>query len=273
MKNWIDIIRPDDYFKLIERNEDNIIPTDLRFGSNIVRTRYEEMFDIRDITPGFNLVPPKLAFHSPLYKNTDDGGLPHGFKPAAAQRYGNVTLIWGNYENDEIAQIVSEADKDMLIESIDSGSFIPHREDGFPAIIEIINLYKHYYHGNLHRVGNHPAIRADYIVASWYHHGVMRRVDGPCGITIKNYQEFWKNGKYRGFKEEDHYLAWELKNSSICEDNTGLLVTPRVSQDTVSTHTQELSEFLDNLHGKTDIFSNTYFTNAQDEICFGAEFQ
>ncbi len=267
MKNWIDIIRPDDYFKLIDLNTANIIPVDLKFGSNVVRTSYNEMYHIRNIPDDLPYDPPTLAFHTPIYKNIDDEELPHGSKPAAAQRYGNVIFMWGNF--------VNAGTKKLAYSSgclIDKNNFIPHREDGFPAVIELINLHKHFYHGGLHRVGNNPAIKADYIIASWFLEGDMRRVDGPCCITIKNYQEFWKNGEYHGYKEEDHYLGWALHNISLHETESARIVTPRSPYDKINPYASNLASFLANLNGKTDIFANRYFTEAQDEVCFGAEF-
>lgn len=272
MKNWIDIIRPNDYFELIDLNRENVIPTDFHFGSNIVRTKYDSMFDIRTIPDGFTGVPPSLAFYTPSYQNVDENGLPHGVKPAAAQRYGNVTFLWGHYRHSHTADLVASVNGDVSIMEIDDFSFIPHREDGFPAVIEVIDLYKHFNHGVLHRVGSHPAIKAGNVIATWMIEGNNKRVDGPCTITIDNYQEFWKNGVYHGYKEENFYLSWNLRNSSIVEASTGVLVTPRTPGDIVNPHIADLNTFLDTLHGETNIFSNTYFTDPQDEICFGAEF-
>jgi len=276
VKNWIDIIRPDDYFKLIDLNVCNTVPVDFKYGSSTVRTSYNEMFSINEIPDDFEHEPPTLAFHTPIYKNVDGEGLPHGEKPAAAQRYGNVTFMWGHFINDETRELVyssgQKAGSSAIIPTIDDNDFIPHREDGFPAVIELINLYKHYYHGCLHRVGNHPAIKMDYLVASWFVEGKMKRADGPYCITIKDYQEFWRDGEYHGFKETDHYLGWSLHSSSIHEMETGRIVTPRSPYDKIHPEATELAHFLNNLHGKTDIFANRYFTDAQDEICFGAEF-
>jgi hypothetical protein len=276
VKNWIDIIRPDDYFNLIDLNTDNTIPVDFKFGSSTARTSYNEMYHIRNIPDDFNHEPPTLAFHTPIYKNVDEEGLPHGSKPAAAQRYGNVTLLWGHFDCDATEELVCSAgciaDSYSMIQTIGEDDFIPHREDGFPAVIELINPHKHFYHGCLHRVGNHPAIKVDYVVATWFINGVPRRADGPCCITIKNYQEFWREGEYHGFKEEDHYLGWALDKSSIYEMPTGRIVTPRSTHDGINPDATELGHFLNNLHGKTDIFANRYFTDAQDEICFGADF-
>ncbi len=269
MKNWIDIITADEYFDLIDINKNYVIHTNLRFGSNTIHTHYEQMVVIRDVPKNFHDEPPTLAFFTPLYKTTDGNGLPHGVKPAAAQRYGVVAFLWGTFSDvgKELAAVA-----DIITTPLGDDGFIPHREDGFPAIIEMVNLYKHYYHGLLHRVGNHPTIKTDYVVSSWFLNGVQKRIDGPCGITIKNYQEFWKDGVNHGYKEEDHYLDWALRDSSIGEITTGTLVTPRIDQNKLNPHVADLSDFLSSLHGETNIFSNTYFTDAQDEICFGAEF-
>ncbi len=272
MKNWIDIIRPNDYFELIDLNCKNVIPTDFCFGSISVRTKYDRMFDIRTIPAEFTGVPPSLAFYTPSYQNVDENGLPHGVKPAAAQRYGNVTFLWGHYRHSNTADLVASVDGNVSIMEIDDYSFIPHREDGFPAIIEITDLCKHFNHGVLHRVGSHPAIKAGNVIATWMLEGEFKRTNGPCGITINNYQEFWKNGVYHGYKEDDFHLAWNLRNSSIHESPTGVLVTPRMSEDVTNPYLLDLNEFIESLHGETSIFSNTYFIDPQDEICFGAEF-
>ena len=251
MKNWIDIIRPDDYFKLIDLNSTHNTPVDFKFGSSTVRTCYNEMYHISNVPESFRHKPPALAFHTPIYKNVDEEGLPHGSKPAAAQRYGNVTFLWGHFADEETKELVYSTDVCSSIPTIDEQDFIPHREDGFPAVIELINLHKHFYHGGLHRVGNQPAIKADYVVASWYHEGRMRRPDGPYCITIKNYQEFWRDGEYHGYREEDHYLGWALNNASVNEMETGRIVTPRSPYDKIHPDASDLANFLVNLHGTT----------------------
>jgi len=255
IKDWIDIIRSADYFNLVPKNQNMMLITDPLHGGRGaegvgtlgVETEYDKVFSVDSIPEEFEGLPPKFIAMTNAQSLVDNNDLPHAADPAPAQRCGNVAFVWGTPTNrsemTRINRIFSFADRIYL-----------HREDGFPALIEAVGLAKHYYHGKLHRKGQHPAIKADYIFAHWYYSGKNFRNNGPAVICIKDYKEYWNDGVFIGHKWSSISPFWK------CRD----LIGP-ADEDT-------LSVFLENIRGKTNLFSNTYFTDPEDEVVYMTDF-
>jgi hypothetical protein len=134
-----------------------------------------------------------------------------------------------------------------------SSRFQAYRDDGFPAVIVMINVSKHYQNGSLHRKRKQPAISADYIGALWYQEpGEHIRRNGPACILLENYKEYWEEGEFKGHRWSNYNLSWGWRDKRNDDE--------------------ALEKFLGNLQGSTDMFSNSFFTDIQDEVCFITDF-
>ena len=165
--------------------------------------------------------------------STVDNVIPHAEDPAAAQRASNFGMFWGSQKS--------------------SGSMQPYRDDGFPAVIVMVNVSKHYHHGVLHRKRKLPALSADYIGALWYQEpGRHVRQNGPACILLENYKEFWEDGEFKGHRWSNYNMSWGWRDKRNDDE--------------------ALHKFLGNLQGSTDMFSNSFFSDIQDEVCFITDF-
>jgi hypothetical protein len=241
MKEWVEVIRDASFFNLLVGNTESV-DTEL---SVFIDTRskgftvdYDSVFPVcKSNMPN----PPAFIAVSDAYSHaTTDSSMnniiPHASEPAPAQRAGNVAFIWGD-------------------RSTYHNGIFPYREDGFPAVVVAVGLSKHYHYGKLNRKRQHPAIKAEYLAALWYSkQGGMCRGNGPRSITFENYKEFWIDGEFKGHRWTDYNLSWRHR----------LLDTPD-DEDT-------LGDFLGNLIGTTNMFSDVYFTDGQDEVCYLTDF-
>ena len=294
IKEWIDIVRQDDYFDLIEENvtEGHRVKIvngmgekdSIGLGSNVAITDYDELYRVTNVPMGFPGVPPAFIAITNFFKNYDEEGNHHGNSPAPAQRYENICFIWAQINEVQLIKRKNNTEVSITELNKNGNELLPeqislHREDGFPATIEMIAMSKYQYHGVPHRKGGHAAIRASYLIATWYVDGKKRRNNGPYSVSIEDYQEFWVEGVYKGYREKNNYLNWELRGCHIqgdlCSNTTVVNHTPRRSDITEEQRKRAYSdfcEFMETLSGKYDMFSNSFFLDAQDEVCFLASF-
>jgi len=252
IKNWIDLIRLDDYFNLIELNKGNKTPLTLDLGNKDIHTTYDEIYFVNTVPKDFPGIPPQYISMSIFHRNIDVEGRPHAESPAPAQRYGNVMFLWAEGRPNKYWGGHP---------SSEHWGAIPHREDGYPASIELINLSKYYRHGKLHRKGHFPALKSEHVIASWYENGKLQRSNGPTRISLEGYNEFWKNGEFMGYKHNNYSIEWNVKDTRKWEKYSIPVGYPI-----------EFDKFLSSLSGTTDLFSNNYFTNTEDEFCFTSSF-
>jgi len=250
IKNWIDIVSSHHYFNLIAPNLENEVEIvdDIEGGAEGIVTSYNRMYKIVTVPDDFPGIPPTYMGASSTHSYVDEHNLPHAEEPSAAQIAGNVCFLW---------------DKGPPRFHVGPRKIVnplgQHREDGFPALIEVIGLRKHYTHGKLHRKGGHPALKCDYLFAHWYQHGIPKRNNGPTTIMILDYKEYWTYNLFNGYKKTEHKCVW----------------TPSVSlqeHDEFEKKSKETLQFLTKLKGDVNIFSNTFFENPEDEFCYVAEF-
>lgn len=249
IKNWIDIVSSHHYFNLIAPNLENevALAADLKGGAEGINTSYNRLFKIKEVPPDFPGVPPTYIGASNSHSFVDEHNLAHAEEPSAAQTAGNICFVWDN----------GPPRYHVGIRNI-THPVSQHREDGFPALIEVIGLRKHYYHGKLHRKGVHPALKSDYLFAHWYHNGESKRNNGPTTIKIDGYKEFWKDGQFNGYKKANHKCVWTLhghRDKPEFDEFCGKVLV-----------------FLDTIKGGTSLFNNTFFENPEDEFCYIAEF-
>ena len=77
---------------------------------------------------------------------------------------------------------------------------------------------------------------------------------GPSSVSFENYKEFWIDGEFKGHRWSDYCLDWK----------------PRGSVTTANKHA--LTVFLGNLNGTTNMFSDVFFADEEDEVCYIADF-
>ncbi len=283
IRNWIDIIRCDDYFELaaINHRKENIIEspyygpyahvyniprshfqeTKIRLGYQNVLTEYDTFYLISDIPDDFPGIPPSAFSLTTFFRNSDETGAPHGNSPAPAQRYGNIVFLWGDVK------------KAMENSHHEAHHIDFHREDGFPASIEVVNLSKHFSHGALHRKGSNPAIKADFIVAHWFKSNRRNRPGGPHTIAVEQYNEYWTGGVYKGFREGNHHLSWDIAGYTLQSDRHGVVTRTPIPKELGNHSYARFNSFMGKLQGETNIYSNQFFVSAEDELCFITEFQ
>ncbi len=240
MKEWLEIIRETDFFNLLALNTEDIsISTAFDFETitGNINVQYNEVRSIKK-APMPN--PPNFIAVSDVHshvteQSTPNNLIPHVAEPAAAQRAGNIAFIWGDCLN---------------------GSLRPYREDGFPAVVLATGLAKYYTYGLMTRKGQHPAIKAERLAALWFDKDPDEcyRNNGPASISFECYKEFWIDGEFKGQRWADYTLDWKHR----------ILSTP-ADEDT-------LGNFLEDLKGTTNMFSDVYFPNEVDELCYMTDF-
>ena len=242
MKEWLEVIRDTDFFNLLALNIDKVstnVAFDFETLTGNINVQYNE---VRPIKKSSMPNPPNYIamsdVHSHVGENsTPDNLIPHVAEPAAAQRAGNVAFIWGDYNHA-------------------SKSLSPYREDGFPAVVLATGLAKYYQHGVMTRKGQHPAIKAERLAALWFDKDPDEcyRNNGPASISFECYKEFWVDGEFKGQRWADYTLDWKHRKLN----KTGGV--------------QLLYNFLEDLKGTTNLFSDVYFDNETDELCYMTDF-
>jgi len=240
MKEWLEIIRETDFFNLLALNTKDIstnVDFDFETITGNINVQYNE---VRPIVNAPMPNPPNFIAVSDVQSHVTEQSepnklIPHAADPAPAQRAGNVAFIWGDRIN---------------------GSLRPYREDGFPAVVLATGLTKYYQYGIMTRKGQHPAIKAERLAALWFDKDPDEcyRNNGPASISFECYKEFWTDGEFKGQRWADYTLDWKHR----------ILSTP-ADEDT-------LSNFLEDLKGTTNMFSDVYFPNEVDELCYMTDF-
>jgi hypothetical protein len=240
MKEWLEIIRETDFFNLLALNTEDIstsVDFDFETITGNINVQYNE---VRPIKKAPMPKPPNFIAVSDVHshvtqQSTPNKLVPHAVEPAPAQRAGNVAFIWGDCLN---------------------GSLRPYREDGFPAVVLATGLAKYYQYGIMTRKGQHPAIKAERLAALWFDKDPDEcyRNNGPASISFECYKEFWIDGEFKGQRWADYTLDWKHR----------ILSTP-ADEDT-------LGNFLGDLKGTTNMFSDVYFPNEVDELCYMTDF-
>ena len=242
MKEWLEVIRDTNYFNLLvmhtKYEDTGNFKCNFDTPRGPVTLQYDRIHPI--INPGWDDAPDFIAVsdvHShATTESTPNNLVPHAADPAPAQRAGSIAFIWGDQLN---------------------GTPLPYREDGFPAVVVAVNLAKYYQHGQLTRKRQHPAIKAEYLAALWYSNKddeSCYRNNGPSAVVFENYKEFWIEDEFKGQRWSDHTLDWKIR--------------PGVGPDDEDT----LGNFLDNLSGTTNMFTDVYFANETDEVCYITDF-
>lgn len=242
MKEWLEVIRDTDFFNLLALNIETV-STNVDFDFNTITGNINVQYnEVRPIKIASMPNPPNYIamsdVHSHVGKNSSpDNLIPHAAEPAAAQRAGNVAFIWGDYDHK-------------------AKSLRPRREDGFPAVILATGLAKYYTHGLMTRKGQHPAIKAERLAALWFDkdYDECYRNNGPASISFECYKEFWIDGEFKGQRWVESTLDWKHRK----RDQAG--------------GRRLLNNFLEDLKGTTNMFSDTYFPNDVDELCYMTDF-
>lgn len=245
--SWIDIVRSHEYFNLLGLNQGNKVDSiSISGGDYSLVTQYDYLFDVRVVPNDFEKKygpPPNYIGASYCRNYLNSENLPNSTPSKPAQQAGNISFFWSkdSYRTERSSMLGPEIER--------------HRGDWWPASVELVNIQKHYSSGELHRESKYPAIRADYIIASWYEQGILYRANGPAIVNLRGYKEFWVDGEYQGYTLDANNLTWKTTMTKTMEDS----------------EYQEMLEFVDEA-GETDLFSNHYFLNADDEFCFINDF-
>lgn len=256
IKDWIDIVRSADHFNLVALHSEELIlstpivagnPSSSMPGPRDIRTEYDRVRTIKKVPDGFEGPIPNYIGITEAQSLVDCKDRPHAEDPAPAQRCANIAFIWGR-------PITDQNFPNSMRQFTFAEGFELHQDNGFPAFIEAIGLTKHYTHGKLNRKGQHPALKADYIFAHWILNGKAYRNNGPVSICIKDYREFWDDGRFVGHKWSTITPYWLYRHDASPPDE------------------DVLDDFLRNLKGKTSPFYNSYFQDAEDEVVYMADF-
>ncbi len=243
MKEWTEVLRDQRYFNLLVTNTlelDQTVQFRVLSHTGPIEVHYEQVRIINHFgdmeNPPTHIAVSEAQCHA-TPESTQDHIVPHASDPAPAQRAGSIAFMW-----------CPEATKMTTVR--------PYRDDGFPAVVLAVGLSKHYDHGKLHRKRQHAAIKAEYLAAFWHTKspGENERPNGPSSIAFENYKEFWVEGEYKGNRWTGKHPEWRHR---ILDGD------PTIDY---------LGEFLSNLKGTTNDFTPSYFTNAEDEVCYMADF-
>lgn len=240
MKEWMEVMRDSEFFNLLAMNTKDINTNDtfeIKTVTGKIAVQYNLLHPITDAqmpnAPNYIAVSD-VQSHVTL-ESTPHNLIPHAAEPAPAQRAGNIAFIWG----DRVG-----------------GALRPYREDGFPAVILAVGIAKHYQYGKLSRKGQHPAIKAEHLAALWFDKNTdgCYRTNGPSAISFDDYKEFWIDGEFKGNRWSNFHLDWKHRVLNTPED-----------EDT-------LGDFLGDIRGTTNLFSDVYFDNEVDELCYMTDF-
>lgn len=243
MKEWTEVIRDARFFNLLVTNT-KAQDTDISFIINTrggeITVHYDSMFRVKksDMPNPPDWIAVSDAHSHATPKSTKKNIVPHAEDPAPAQSAGNVAFIWGKNNN-----------------NFSNDTFEAHREDGFPAVIIATGLHKHYTYGKLNRKKQYPAIKAEHLAALWSEKpGEYGRGCGPRSVAFENYKEFWIDGEFKGHRWSDYFLGWNPQVRINIDDENAL------------------TKFLDNLNGTTNMFSDVFFADEEDEVCYITDF-
>ncbi len=237
IKNWFDIVICPDFFRIIEFNNtpgnkfDKFGLDALNLGTGNWGTVYNHFYAVRTVPIGFPTKPPSF-FSVTDIKNKQT--------PYRAIWYGNVSFFWTNTP----------------------GYGKLHREDGFPAALELVNFTMHTEGSKLSRYAT-PAIEAEYVFASWMENGNYKRNNGPSIVSLERLKDYWRDGNHIKRDVEDMSFRWDTRDR-IIEQST------RHMQQ--SSFLGKLSEFFNEHEHQTDPYSNVFFTNPQTEFFYMTEF-
>lgn len=256
-RSWIEMIRNTEVFQLHE----NIMSQSKTDPVREIQFSFPNGYSIKPVLCPtiFSNGPGMLFMTNP--KTLGEMDKPDAPDPAAAQTTDHLSMVWTkynlapvDYSYDETVGVFplegAEITPNVTKDGIDyhSGTFkawdvLPHCTTGFPAVIVASGLRKWYKNGSLHRKGNNPALRADFVGALWMSDGEKHRANGPAGIAITDYQEFHVDGVFQGYRTKSISYDWN--------GNT----------DPTNTHI---------FHGATNPLSNRFFQDPQDELFFSA---
>lgn len=252
-RDWIDLIRSTALFNpnTPPENEQHplINPYEVRFTQG---KKAAKILSIPNAAPvSMYGVPAYLHINNPW--SVGSWMEPSAPDPAIAQSADQITMVWAkdtkpkSYMFDEPSGVfaVSGAKVFYADGSTSIGDFlaldpVAHRADGYPAILVIGGLKKWCNQGQLHRKGNRPALKADYVGAIWMQDGKPYRHNGPTHVLIEDYSEYHTNGVYQGYRTKKVSETWG---------------NPNVSPPS----------------GVVNPLSNRYFSDPQDEVMCIAE--
>lgn len=228
--DWIGIIRSNSLFKM-QRYPDNDIGLERTFTfpkqhmpHSPLELHIPEFHVCDENDEGVNFINITGMHHN------SDADNPHSVEPACSQSVDQMTLCWATNESsshlnsygfdervgvdipDGVPNSSISWDK-VLPQEPSTGKFyaycpVLHR-DGFPALIAFGGLKRWHKLGKLHRKGGRAAIRADYVMAMWFQNDQQSRVNGPSSILIEDYQEFYDNGNFCGYKYKSISEGWD----------------------------------------------------------------
>lgn len=250
-RDWIDLIRSTALFNPNTPPDHEqhplINPYEIRFAqgkkvSKILSIPYASPVSLYGV-PAYHHITNPWSVGSWLEPSAPD--------PAIAQSADQITMIWTNdtkpktYMFDESSGVFPLEGARSVYEGEGQGAFqaldpVAHRSDGYPAILVIGGLKKWCQNGQLHRKGDRPALKADYVGAIWMRDGVPYRHNGPTHVLIEDYSEYHTNGVYQGYRAKKVLETWG---------------SPQRSQPS----------------GAVNPMSNRYFCDPQDEVVCIAE--
>lgn len=235
MKEWLEVIRDPNYFNLMVLNTDSINSSD-KFSIDTytgpIVIEHEETRTIKDTSMAN---APNFIMVSDAHSHATTDSDPFDLIP-----------------HDVATAPAQRAGNIAFIWGHRfGGTLYPHRDDGFPAVIIAVGISKYYQYGNLSRKKQYPAIKAEHLAAMWYgkrDEGLYRN-NGPTSVCFDNYKEFWVDGEFKGHRWTSSQLGWSHRTR----------------------HT-ELGNFLNTIKGTTNLFTEAYFMDAADEVCFITDF-
>lgn len=241
VRNWIDIIRSKEYIDLIPLNRisKNLVlyHNEISFNSIPVRTTYDKLYFVTRVPECLYGNPPTLI----SFTSYDDqsGKI---IKPELKEERwdgkieaNGVVFIW-----------TKERVSDLSPAKIRSRKYTIHRDDGYPAVMEMTNIkiIRDKILKILSSDGVKPALSCEYLMAHWYKNNVKYRKSGPHSLCFQNYKEYWDTGRFRGYRYLD------------------LTIDDRFGEDDLN----ELKEDYD-----IDIFRNSIFLDPLDEMDYIAK--
>lgn len=252
--DWIDLIRSPKMLDLPVKNPNTVSGFEMPVTGDFQHATSYERFQLIDDPNGLT-DPPVMLSASNYFRAPPVGPYKfHTEDPAPTVRAGNLAWFWGT-----VTKKVSDPQYSydpIYVRDSDTGidqrtrEYKMHGPGEFPTMIEAIGLQVHFHHDRLQRKGRkNPAISVKKLIATWGAHDRPFRKNGPIRVSIDDYQEFWKDGKFKGFVYGDYHIDWGKDRDPGA-----------------------IREFLKTIDSPLAIFSNRIFTNPQDEVIFISEF-
>jgi len=288
IRNWIDLLRVVDYYRIAERIgrgitwDKRLDGTDLitELGSDlrisllkplVVNTfgnlsKYAFLLDMRSwyklrdlstysMESTLEFMPSFMAARGIQHKTNMVCGDYDGQSDRFAEqfKFGSLLFVWGQVEQSPTGNILKHD--------------FPSKDAGFPTVVEMKNARLTLVNGVLSASSKsdisagRAALRTGTLSVAWGDMNMndetgfgARRAGAPVQTWIRGYKEFWLDGTMHGSRWDDMYHKW---TSPIPGANT-----------------HHIPSFLkDRCIGATDPFSNRFFTNDTDEFNFMSEFQ